>query len=206
MSVTAPSGRALVGRHVRLDPMTAADFPNLFAVLGDAAAYRQGFRMHPCPATPAECETLLRERYFDRPGRLAFTVRMIGAGSEQAIVGTTALLDIDVANQSIHLGATMYAPRWWGGVVNPETKLLLMGYVFDECGFGRLRLQTDALNTRSAAAIARLGAVREGVLRRDLRRVDGTFRDTVVFSVLREEWPIVQQGLRARIAANNGMP
>ncbi len=63
-----------------------------------------------------------------------------------------------------------------------------------------MRIQTDLLNTRTQAAIARLGAVREGVLRRDLRREDGTFRDTVVFSVVREEWAAVRDGLRARLA------
>jgi RimJ/RimL family protein N-acetyltransferase len=84
--------------------------------------------------------------------------------------------------------------------VNPECKLLLLGHAFDDCGFGRVKLQTDLLNLRSQAAIARLGATREGVLRRHMRRADGTFRDTVVFSILREEWPDVAAGLRARLA------
>jgi RimJ/RimL family protein N-acetyltransferase len=62
-----------------------------------------------------------------------------------------------------------------------------------------VKIQTDALNARSQAAIARLGAQREGVLRRDVRREDGTFRDTVVFSVLADEWPAVEAGLQARL-------
>ena len=63
---------------------------------------------------------------------------------------------------------------------NPEAKLLLMTHCFDDCGYGRVKIQTDALNARSQAAIAKLGARREGVLRRDVRREDGTFRDSVV--------------------------
>ena len=73
-------------------------------------------------------------------------------------------------------------------------------HAFDELGFGRVKLQTDVLNDRSQAAIAKLGATREGVLRRHLRRADGSWRDTVVFSMLRDEWPAVQARLEERLA------
>ena len=116
-------------------------------------------------------------------------------------MGTSSLLEIDLANESIHLGATLYGRRWWGTAVNPEAKLLLLAHCFDDCGFGRVKIQTDALNTHSQAAIAKLGARREGVLRRHMRREDGTFRDTVVYSILVDEWPDVRDGLRARLAA-----
>ena len=94
----------------------------------------------------------------------------------------------------------MYGSRWWGTQVNPECKLLLLGHAFD-CGFGRVKIQTDAVNQRSQAAIAKLGATREGVLRRHTRRADGSFRDSVVFSVLRDEWPAVRDGLARAPAA-----
>jgi RimJ/RimL family protein N-acetyltransferase len=83
--------------------------------------------------------------------------------------------------------------------VNPEAKLLLLSHCFEDCGYGRVKIQTDLLNTRSQAAIAKLGAQREGVVRRDMKREDGTFRDTVVYSVLADEWPAVKAGLRARL-------
>jgi RimJ/RimL family protein N-acetyltransferase len=83
--------------------------------------------------------------------------------------------------------------------VNPECKLLLLGHAFDDCGFGRVKIQTDLINLRSQAAIAKLGATREGVLRRHMRRADGTWRDTVVFSVIVDEWPTVRAGLHARL-------
>ncbi len=92
----------------------------------------------------------------------------------------------------------MYGSRWWGTQVNPETKLLLMTHCFEDCGYGRVKIQTDVLNTRSPAAIAKLGAHREGVTRRDMKREDGSFRDSVVFSVLRDEWPDVKQRLEHR--------
>ena len=77
---------------------------------------------------------------------------------------------------------------------------MLLSHAFDDCGLGRVKIQTDAINSRSQAAIARLGATREGLLRRHVRRADGSFRDTVVFSVVREEWPTIRAGLQARLA------
>ena len=105
-------------------------------------------------------------------------------------------MEASLANESIHLGSTLYGSPWWGGVVNPEAKLLLLSHCFDACGYHRVKIQTDLLNTRSQAAIAKLGAQREGVLRGDMKREDGTWRDTVVFSVLADEWPDVKAGLR----------
>ena len=105
-------------------------------------------------------------------------------------------------DERVHLGWTAYDPCVWGTAVNVECKLLLLRHAFEDCGFGRVKIQTDAVNARSQAAIERLGAVREGVLRRHARRADGTFRDTVVFSVLAAEWPDVAEGLRRRLAAS----
>jgi RimJ/RimL family protein N-acetyltransferase len=96
----------------------------------------------------------------------------------------------------------MWGRQWWGTAVNPEAKLLMLAHCFDDCGFGRVKIQTDALNHHSQAAIAKLGAQREGVLRRHTKRADGSFRDTVVFSILRDEWPQV----RLRLEARRGSP
>ena len=74
--------------------------------------------------------------------------------------------------------------------------------MFDRLGFGRVRIQTDAANTRSQAAIAKLGATREGTLRRHRRRAEGTFRDTVVFSVISDDWPRVRAGLESRLSGH----
>ena len=94
-------------------------------------------------------------------GRTAYAIRLVADG---ALVGTSSLMEAHLTNESIHLGSTLYGSRWWGSQVNPEAKLLLLSHCFDDCGFGRVKIQTDALNTRSQAAIAKLGAVREGVL------------------------------------------
>lgn len=83
--------------------------------------------------------------------------------------------------------------------MNPACKFLLLQHAFEDCGFGRVKIQTGLTNTRSQAAIAKLGATREGVLRQDKKLPDGSFRDTVVFSILADEWPDVRKGLLARI-------
>jgi N-acetyltransferase len=203
VSTVLPTGAPLVGRHVRLDPLTEADLPELAQLLRAPEVYGSGYVMHRCPVDAQDALRLAGERFRPGPSRLPYAVRLThdsALGEAGTLVGTSALLDADVANERIHVGSTLYGPRWWGTAVNPEAKLLLLGHCFDDCGYGRVKIQTDLLNTRSQAAIARLGAVREGVLRRHMPREDGTFRDTVVFSVLREQWPQVRAGLEARLA------
>lgn len=125
-----------------------------------------------------------------------YTVRLLTDGR---VVGTTSLGDTVLAHERTHLGWTAYQPDVWGGVVNPECKLLLLTHAFDECGFGRVKIQTDLVNLRSQAAIAKLGATREGVLRRHMVRPDGTTRDTVVFGITVDDWPRVRAGLLGRV-------
>ena len=205
MSATPPTGDALVGRFVRLDVMAPDDAEGLHAVYTDPAVYTQGFIMRPPPEDLAATRANTEENIAaGARGRTAYTVRLTGAGGlgeAGTVVGTSSLGDVDLENERVHLGWTMYASRWWGTQVNPECKLLLLGHAFD-CGFGRVKIQTDAVNLRSQAAIARLGATREGILRRHTKRADGSFRDTVVFSVLAQEWPSVRAGLVPRL----GMP
>jgi RimJ/RimL family protein N-acetyltransferase len=88
----------------------------------------------------------------------------------------------------------------WATAVNPEAKLLLLEYAFERARAGRVQLKTDIRNQRSQRAIAKLGARYEGVLRRHLRRADGTMRDSVLFSVTAEDWPAVRNGLHDRLS------
>src|SRR6476620_274486 len=199
-----PTGEPLIGRLVRLDLLTEADLPELHPVLADPEVYAQGYVMHRRPSSPEDAVALARQRFMAGQGaadgrgggRTAYAIRLAG---DRTLVGTSSLLEAHLDNESIHLGSTLYGSRWWGSQVNPEAKLLLLSHCFDDCGYGRVKIQTDQLNTRSQAAIAKLGAQREGVLRRDMKREDGTFWDTVVFSVLADEWPSVRAGLLQRL-------
>jgi RimJ/RimL family protein N-acetyltransferase len=201
--ITEPDGRTLAGRWVRLDAIDDADFAELGALLGDPRVYEHGYVMHRRPSSPADATELARARFSGTAGRIRYAIRLAADGDlgpAGTLVGTSGLSETDLQNESTHIGGTLYGPRWWGTQVNPEAKLLLMAHCFDDCGFGRVKIQTDLLNTRSQAAIARLGAVREGVLRRHMRREDGSFRDTVVYSVLATEWPEVRTRLLKRLA------
>lgn len=198
----APDGRSLLGDAVRLDRLVASDIDQLYAAIGDEKVYAGGFGGGPA-AVPESAEQM-RETWV--PGaakRFAYIVRLAAdseLGAEGTVVGTTSLGDVDLNNESAHLGWTAYAPAVWGTVVNPACKFLMLQHAFEDCGFGRVKIQTGLTNTRSQAAIAKLGATREGVLRRHKRLPDGSFRDTVVFSILADEWPDVRKGLLARIS------
>jgi RimJ/RimL family protein N-acetyltransferase len=193
-----PGGRPLVGDVVRLDPAQDGDAPGLFAALDADEVWAAGYSGGPA-ARPRDADGWVeRMAAARRDAREMFTVRLVADGR---VVGTTSLGDVDLVNERVHLGWTAYAPDVWGSAVNPECKLLLLAHAFDDCGFGRVKIQTDGVNARSQAAIAKLGATREGVLRRHLRRADGTFRDTVVFAVTLDDWPVVRARLEARLAS-----
>ena len=196
---SAPDGRPFIGRHVRLDVAQDSDAADLFLALDHAEVWASGYSGGPAarPADPDGWRARMATARAD--GRLMYVVRLLDAAGPGRVVGTTSLGDTDVVNERTHIGWTAYAPGVWSTVVNPECKLLLLMHAFDDCGFGRVKIQTDLMNTRSQAAIAKLGAVREGVLRRHTRRADGTFRDTVVFAITIDEWPAVRAGLEARL-------
>ncbi|MEU4289274.1 GNAT family protein [Kribbella sp. NPDC026596] len=191
----APDGRSLVGGVVRLDRLRDGDIEELYAAIGNEQVYAGGFGGG-IAGMPGSAEAMRAEWIPAAEKRFAYVVRLVADGT---VVGTSSLGDVDVPNESIHLGWTGYAPAVWGTAVNPAAKLLLLQHAFEDCEFGRVKIQTGSKNTRSQAAIAKLGATREGVLRRHKRLADGSFRDTVVFSILADEWPDVRKRLEARI-------
>jgi RimJ/RimL family protein N-acetyltransferase len=193
---TRPGGRPLVGRYVRLDPSAADDAEAIFAALDHDEVWAGGYSGGPSarPSSPDGWAARIHAAVDEQ--RAMFTVRRTTDGE---VVGTSSLGDTDLAHQRTHLGWTAYTPAVWRTMVNPECKLLLLTHAFDDCGFGRVKIQTDSINLRSQAAIAKLGALREGVLRRHMVRPDGTTRDTVVFAITVEDWPRVRAGLQARV-------
>jgi len=200
MAATRPAPGALPGRFVRLDPMTEADAPALAAALHRPEVFAGGYGGGPSglPGTPEDFAAFLRDYYSTGGPRLNYVLRLSAGPDEGAVVGATSLGDLDEEREAAHIGWTAYRPEVWGTVVNPEAKLLLLDTAFRH-GYGRVRLQADARNDRSRAAIAKLGAVFEGVVRHERRRPDGSWRDTAVYSILVEEWPGVRAGLEARL-------
>ena len=191
-----PGEGPLIGVHVRLDVSRADDAAGLFAALDHDEVWAAGYAGGPAarPVDPDGWASRIADAASDE--RVMYTVRLLDGGR---IVGTTSLGDIDLHNERVHLGWTAYSPDVWSTAVNPECKLLLLRHAFDDCGFGRVKIQTDLINLRSQAAIAKLGAAREGVLRRHMKRADGSWRDTVVFAVTIDDWPRVSADLEKRV-------
>ncbi len=191
------SARVLQGPSLSLTPMRLSDAADYLAALGDADDARAVVEhlTFAAPTDLAGARRIVAAALAD-PDRLPYIQRMTGTGE---LVGTTSFYEINPANRALAIGHTWIARKFWRSGVNTESKLLMMGRAFDGLGAERLVWHTDVRNTRSQTAIERLGAEREGVLRHHRIRVDGSWRDTVQFAMLAEEWPAARQRLLTRL-------
>ncbi|WP_327292947.1 GNAT family N-acetyltransferase [Streptomyces sp. NBC_01198] len=197
MPARIPLPTTLTGRHVRLEPLAMTHRGDLFAAGGgDEELWR--WQGGPAPRTQEELDGKL-SMLLDAAGRGEYVPFAVIHRASGRAIGWTTYLDIEVADERLEIGWTWYGRAYWRTAVNTESKLLLLGHAFHDLGMGRVQLKTDHLNLRSQAAIARIGAQREGVLRRHRRRPDGTWRDSVYFSLLVQEWPAAKERLTARM-------
>lgn len=196
-----PAGTELTGTFVRLSAVDpAADSAELFDALDHDGVWAH---VPGRPGNPAHLQELLRT-WQTTPGWHPWVVRTrraVAGLPADAIVGTSSYEDVSAHDARLEVGYTLYTPAVWATAVNPEAKLLLFGCAFDTLGAGRVQLKTDTRNQRAQRAIARLGARYEGTLQRHMRRADGTVRDTVMFAVTADEWPLVRERLTARLQA-----
>ncbi|NHT19193.1 GNAT family protein [Cellulomonas sp. IC4_254] len=185
---------ALTGHGVRLVPL---DLPHADALAAfvDARVWAGMSSALPVGADAWRAEV---EAARAAPGRLAFAALDAATGE---VRGSTSFYDRDLRVPRVEIGHTYFAPRWWGTSNNPACKLLMLEHAFDAWGCARVALRADTRNTRSVAAITRLGAVPEGVLRNHRLAPDGSRGDTAYFSILPDEWPAVRAGLLARLDA-----
>jgi RimJ/RimL family protein N-acetyltransferase len=186
----------LAGRHVRLEPLSPGHVPALCEVGLDPELWRWTLAVI---RTPEEMrgyvETALRER--DEGRALPFAT--VDAASGRAI-GSTRFGNVSMADGRVEIGWTWVARPWQRTPANTEAKYLMLRHAFETLGCVRVELKTDALNERSRAAILRVGARQEGVLRKHMKSQGGRMRDTVYFSILDDEWPAARAGLEARLA------
>ena len=177
----------LKGGDLILRPLAETDIPALCAL---ATRHADALRLLGTPPnTPAYYRAAL-----DDPAQMAFVIEVGGV-----LAGSTRYGDIRQAHGGLEIGWTWLAPEHWRTGVNRRMKRLLLAHAFDEMGMERVQLKTDILNTRSQRAIEGIGGVREGVLRSHMRRADGTLRDTVMYSVVRAEWPAVRARLGGEV-------
>ncbi len=182
----APSPVTLTRGRVLLQAWTASHDAQLLEAAGPEV-----FRWLPW-VVPTTVEEVAAMR-TTHPG-LVWAVVVDGVAA-----GSTSYLDVDLAVGGLEIGGTWYRRDLWATDVNPTCKLLLLEHAFEQLGARRVTLKTDALNTRSCAAIAHLGCAFDGVLRHHRLRPDGSVRDTAYFSLLADEWPAAKAELLIRV-------
>jgi RimJ/RimL family protein N-acetyltransferase len=182
----------LAGAHVILEPAADRHVADLLAAGHDDAVWE-----HLPYARPRSEDDVAAMLASER--RVAVPFAQVEASTGRA-VGITTYRDVDERHRTLEIGGTWLGRPWWRTALNTEAKLLFLGHAFDTLRANRVAIKTDIRNERSQAAIERLGAVREGVVRNQYVRRDGTLRDTVLYSLIPEEWPAVQARLEARLA------
>ncbi|HTN47902.1 MAG TPA: GNAT family protein [Burkholderiaceae bacterium] len=190
-----PRPMVLEGHGVRLEPLVREHHDGLVAAASDGELWTLWFTSVPAPPeTDAYISAALAGQ--DAGHMLPWAVRDLENG---AIVGSTRYHDIVTAVDRVEIGYTWYAGRCQRTHVNTACKLLLLGHAFDALGCAVVGFRTDNFNFRSQAAIAALGAKKDGVIRHHQSRRDGTVRDTVMFSILASEWRDVKRHLELRL-------
>jgi RimJ/RimL family protein N-acetyltransferase len=186
----------LTGRVVRLEPLSLAHVPDLAVAGAHPDIWR--FMVYPPARTEADMRNWVEDLLARQARGTDVPFAVVHQPSGRA-VGATRYMDIQPANQALEIGGTWYAPEHQRTAVNTESKYLLLTHAFERLGCARVQLKTDLRNERSQRAIERLGAVREGVLRRHMRLPDGTLRSSVYYSILADEWPAVKAGLELKL-------
>ena len=184
----------LIGETVEIVPMTLDHVPGLF----EAGSFPGIWDYMPVEVkTLAQMESVVTDALANQKAgtELPFVIFERETGE---IVGSSRYLAISVPHRNLEIGWTWLTPTVWRTRVNTECKLLLLKHAFEEMDCVRVQLKTDLRNTRSQEAISRLGAVREGVLRKHMIRSNGYIRDTVMFSIIQEEWSEVRERLEKK--------
>ena len=192
----------LDGHGVRLEPLTLAHEAELAAAAADGRLWELWFVALPAPEKMGEY--LAAALHGQREGHmLPWVVRESSGGR---VVGTTRYHDVVPAIDRVEIGYTFYARRWQRTFVNTACKLLLLQHAFDTLRCAVVGLRTDRFNAASQRAIERLGATKDGVLRHHGIRKDGSPRDTVMYSILAQEWPDVRRHLELKLARATSEP
>jgi RimJ/RimL family protein N-acetyltransferase len=188
----------MAGAHVRLEPMAPDHVDGFLAAVDDDVLRHLSI---PPLHTREDVVQWVTRVFSARGDRVLVPWTQVDVRTGE-VAGTTSYYEVSPSTRSVAIGHTWLGQRWWRTGVNTEAKLLLLQRAFDVLGAVRVVWHTDIRNERSQAAIARLGAEREGVLRKHKIRRDGSWRDTVQYAMTDDDWPRVRDRLRARLAAH----
>ena len=191
-----PQPLTLQGKVVRLDPLTQEHAPAMLDAANDESIWQ--FFAVPAPTTVEEAGHWIEGRLSDAAAgiRVPFAVTCLADGK---FAGSTGYASINRANRTLDI-ASWYGLNYQRTGVNTECKYLLLKHAFEELRAIRVGLTVDVTNTRSRRAVERIGATQEGILRNQRIRRDGTYRDTVVFSIIESEWPRCKENLEGLMA------
>ena len=195
MKETWVTATTLTGTRIRLEPLSEGHHPALCAVGLDAELWQWS----PRPLrTPADMAAYIEFALAERAAGRALPFVIVDQATGRAI-GSTRFGAIEPAHRRVEIGWTWLGRPWQRTAVNTEAKYLLLRHAFETLGCIRVELKTDALNERSRAAIRRIGAREEGILRSHMVTASGRIRDSVYYSILDGEWPAVKRNLEARL-------
>ena len=185
----------LTGSTVRLEPLMESHREPLRLAAQDERIWEFNIATGYGPAFDTWFEAA--KKGSEAGTRMPFVVVRVADGT---VIGSTSYLDPMPVHWRVEVGHTWYSPTAWSTAVNPECKKLLLGHAFECWGMNRVAFHVDAINLRSQRAVTKLGAIREGILRQHAVVHNGRIRDTVVFSIIRAEWPVVRERLTSRLA------
>ena len=186
-----PDPITLTGRHAKLVPLAPQHAAALSEAVRDGELWKLWYTAVPSPETMA-AEIARRLGLQAAGSMLPFSV----LDASQTPVGMTTYMNIDAAHKRVEIGSTWYAKRVQRTMLNTECKLMLLGHAFDALDCIAVEFRTHRFNTQSRRGIERLGAQLDGILRNHQRAANGTLRDTAVYSITADEWPVVQTHLR----------
>lgn len=185
----------LRGNHVTLEPLAREHADGLALAAGDGKLWELWYTTVPKP--DAMVAEIGRRLDLKKTGSmLPFAVRRNDTG---ALCGMTTYMNVDAVHRRVEIGSTWHAQSAQRTGINTESKLLMLTHAFDTLGCIAVEFRTSFMNLQSRAAIARLGAKQDGILRNHQRLADGGLRDTVVFSIIESEWPAVRRHLQFKL-------
>ena len=191
-----PTPTTLLGRHARLEPLSLDHIAGLFAIGQEAGVWRWMIRGPFVDLADCREWVAAANQAQQSAGHVPFAI--IAAESGQ-VAGCTRYFNVSVADRGLEIGHTWLGSAFQRTGINTECKWLLLRHAFEELKCARVQLKTDALNERSRAAIERIGAKFEGILRKYQLTQGGRIRDTAMYSITDEEWPAVRENFRARL-------
>lgn len=181
----------LVGENIRIVPMEKNHIQGLY----ESGKYENIWAHLPKQIQALDdMESLVREALVQKGTGKEFPFVILLRENNQ-IIGATRFLDISHVNRSLEIGWTWLTPSVWGTNINNECKYLLLKYCFETLQVIRVQLKTDERNIRSQKAIERIGGIKEGILRNHMIRKDGSFRNSVFYSIIDREWPLIKRKL-----------